>query len=569
MTSTVAPLSDRASPNEWPRIAVGFALVLLLALRVWLAFTLRVNSDEPQHLHIVWGWTQGLLPYRDLFDNHAPLFQILNAPLLQALGERADIVPWMRLATIPCYAIVLWFTYRLGRTLYDRRTGIIAVALVAFEPTFFSVSAEFRPDIAWAAAWMAALWIGVDGELTPKRAFRSGLLVGLAAAFSIKTALLMTAALIASGLLLLATTLQRRATDRIGAVRMAVVFVLGGAILPTTIAAAFASAGAWDAMSYCLTRYNTPLGLGRWSQLGWPALVLPLALPLFAWAIDRTLRDATDPSKSARRAWVLVTALVYFLLRDGYQPLIDRQDLLPLLPMLAPFVAAMLVRWMQRSAAALPGRWAVAALLVMETSMALQGSRPWQHEARAYTQELRTLLILSRPSEYVMDDKAEAIFRPRPLYWELENVALYRIAHGLMHDDVTGRLENDKVAVGVFDRERGADRSFVRDNYLTVAPHVEVAGKWLGQVRAGSAVDFDVEIPQRYAIVDADEDAGGTLDGTPYTSPRNLSAGPHRFVPSHDDDWALVWARASRMGYSPFPSAHAIHRNAARLHHAA
>src|SRR5512144_27287 len=99
---------------------MAVALLDLLALRIWLAFTLRVNSDEPQHLHTVWCWTQGLLPYRDVFDNHAPLFHLLYAPLLAALGERADIVPIMRLAVIPWYALAVWLTYRLGGVLYDR-----------------------------------------------------------------------------------------------------------------------------------------------------------------------------------------------------------------------------------------------------------------------------------------------------------------------------------------------------------------------------------------------------------------------------------------------------------------
>src|SRR6185312_17228889 len=70
----------------------------LLVLRVVYAWALHVNSDEPQHLHVVWAWTQGLLPYRDVFDNHAPLFQLICAPLLALLGERADLVALMRLA---------------------------------------------------------------------------------------------------------------------------------------------------------------------------------------------------------------------------------------------------------------------------------------------------------------------------------------------------------------------------------------------------------------------------------------------------------------------------------------
>src|ERR1700676_214435 len=55
------------------------------------------NSDEPQHLHVVWAWANGMLPYKDVFDNHSPLFQAISAPLFALLGKRADIVgQWCR-----------------------------------------------------------------------------------------------------------------------------------------------------------------------------------------------------------------------------------------------------------------------------------------------------------------------------------------------------------------------------------------------------------------------------------------------------------------------------------------
>src|ERR1700692_2471357 len=112
-------------PERTPSIAsardhalVGALLAAALLLRVAYVFAYRMNNDEPQHLHVVWAWTQGLLPYRDVFDNHAPLFHMLVAPLAAALGERADILTWMRMAMIPLSALTLWCTYLLGRELF-------------------------------------------------------------------------------------------------------------------------------------------------------------------------------------------------------------------------------------------------------------------------------------------------------------------------------------------------------------------------------------------------------------------------------------------------------------------
>ena len=56
------------------RISAGLILVLL-ASRVFAVTHYWVDSDEPQHLYGVWGWVSGMVQYRDLFDNHAPVFR--------------------------------------------------------------------------------------------------------------------------------------------------------------------------------------------------------------------------------------------------------------------------------------------------------------------------------------------------------------------------------------------------------------------------------------------------------------------------------------------------------------
>src|SRR5882672_279776 len=62
--------------------AVAMLLVLgaMLALRFLYAGHFEYDTDEAQHLHVVWGWTDGQLAYRDFFDNHAPFFHLLCAP---------------------------------------------------------------------------------------------------------------------------------------------------------------------------------------------------------------------------------------------------------------------------------------------------------------------------------------------------------------------------------------------------------------------------------------------------------------------------------------------------------
>ena len=118
-TLTISP-SERFFFSRLSGVEVWFAIALfifLLILRILYAFHYRIDSDEPQHLHVVWGWTQGMIPYRDYFDNHSPLFQMLCAPLFAALGTRADIIIPMRLAMFPLFALSIFFVGRIAGTL--------------------------------------------------------------------------------------------------------------------------------------------------------------------------------------------------------------------------------------------------------------------------------------------------------------------------------------------------------------------------------------------------------------------------------------------------------------------
>src|SRR5438045_6834015 len=103
-------------------LALTLAAVTVV-MRAVAFFHYRFDSDAPQHLHVAWAWTAGLLQYRDVFDNHAPLFHILTAPILKLVGERANVLLYMRAPMLLLFAVIIAVTYVLGRRLYSRRIG--------------------------------------------------------------------------------------------------------------------------------------------------------------------------------------------------------------------------------------------------------------------------------------------------------------------------------------------------------------------------------------------------------------------------------------------------------------
>jgi len=63
---------------------------IMIVLRIVNIIGYRFDADESQRLHVIWGWAHGLAQYRDLFDNHMPLFQIMLAPIFGLIGDWAS-----------------------------------------------------------------------------------------------------------------------------------------------------------------------------------------------------------------------------------------------------------------------------------------------------------------------------------------------------------------------------------------------------------------------------------------------------------------------------------------------
>src|SRR2546427_12452925 len=98
----VAP--DAAAEPRIGRAETAALVVLIVAGLVvralWIARRV-FDSDEAQHFHVAWGWANGRVQYRDLWDNHMPLFHLATAPLAALFGERADVLVLARIAMVP------------------------------------------------------------------------------------------------------------------------------------------------------------------------------------------------------------------------------------------------------------------------------------------------------------------------------------------------------------------------------------------------------------------------------------------------------------------------------------
>src|SRR6478672_318860 len=103
LTRRIADYFGLSYPHEFTSAAS--LLIALILLRIITIAYYRFDIDEPQHLHVVWGWARGFVQYRDLADNHMPLFQLLFAPIYKLIGDRGTILYWMRTILQSLYII--------------------------------------------------------------------------------------------------------------------------------------------------------------------------------------------------------------------------------------------------------------------------------------------------------------------------------------------------------------------------------------------------------------------------------------------------------------------------------
>jgi hypothetical protein len=542
-------------------LGLGVACFLvLLGLRWFYVTTQPWDSDEPQHLHLVWAWANGLLPYKDVFDNHSPLFQAMSAPLFSLLGERADIVAAMRWAMLPIAAVILVATYRIGTRLFSMRIGFWGTVLAASFPDLYFKFGEYRPDLFWAALWMVALAVLISGKPSPRRLFAAGILFGIAFAVSMKTTFLLLNVLVAA--LVVWTLLMAGARNRTMPSKPLTYFILcflasvtGVLIAPALVVSFFAFKGALPQMYYCVIEHNlssgaTPLALMIQRTLD---LRFWLFVPLVAggmWAIKRD----TQPDRGPQRLFFLAATGFFCPLLFTFWPLVSKQDFLPYYPLLMLTIAWPLVglgEWIASKT-----RWPIflPPLLVVCWQLAsiVQAHPPLKQTNQKNEQIIADALNLTHRGETVLDAKGQTIYRARAYYYVFEQLTRERVERGEILDDVPKWLIADRTPVVVESNWlTQATGHFVNQNYLSVGS-VLVLGMRI-TVSQTRHVQFEVAIPEKYAVVGRHGKVSGTLDGTEIAGPRDLTAGIHDLdLSSPEDAVAIVWSRAIEKGYSPF-----------------
>src|SRR5437588_2491071 len=546
--------------EEFMTAAILFALMIVLKLIN--TTTYRFDSDESQHTHVIWAWARGFVQYRDVFDNHMPLFQIMFAPIFGVIGDRATILYWLRFILLPMYFVAAWCTYRIGELLFSRRAGVWAVILVGFYTKYHFISLEFRTDNLWAPLWLLCVTVLIRGALTEPRALVAGLLLGFCFGISMKSVLLLASLPVGASIALLLVGRKRLGQSWPHLVRCTAVVLAAVALVPGAIALAFALAGAWRDFRYCNFEHNILAFLNARNHSAWWIIVFPIAFPFVVYAARLIIRAVPAPAVAFRRAFVFLICGFYVPALWSFWNLLTRQDFLPYYPLAFVLCSGALLA-VSRSLAGYDLRVTQslrrvplpAFIALIEFFIGMVTHPFWIDGARIETDLLRGVLKLTDPGDYVLDCKGETIFRQRCFRPVTESVTLERLRRGLMADNAAERCIATHTGVAVMmGRMPARARAFVWGNYIPVGDNILVAGRFLWPSSTDSTrMDFHVVIPAPYKIIARDDvPVRGTLDGIPYDGARFLAPGKHTFVQtSPGATLVLLWAQAVDRNFIP------------------
>jgi Dolichyl-phosphate-mannose-protein mannosyltransferase len=345
---------------------------LLCALWVWEIPRRGIDPDELEHLHAGLCVSQGLVPYRDFFEHHAPGLYYLTWPLFSLLGPKLTVLWTGRAVMLACAVATLWLTRRLATQQGGPLAGIVALAALASTTIFHAKAIELRPDVP---AMLFLVWGASSAMSCGRKSWRrdlwTGVLLGLACLFTQKS--VVPAAALGLGVLVSRWRSQGQEDATAPSAGMAVMscglsLVLGGLFVWLSAALLFGIAGAagtfWDSTWGLLWRWS--VRSSRWDYLR-PTLLgdLPVWIAAGIELICRLRKPRAEPAASRGDSTPLSITVLLCLFSIPFVKATYPQFYLLWMPFLAILAGTRIARFWEREGSRAEAVWiGLAALLL-------------------------------------------------------------------------------------------------------------------------------------------------------------------------------------------------------------
>ena len=303
----------KASPATGSRFADPTSIVTVVALSalpflfLLPLFGAPFERDQGTYATIARGWTEGAIPYRDLWDNKGPLLFLWYVVSFLGMGQ-TTAAPQVMAGLVA--GLCVPFVWATAGVLFDRRTALLSAAAFAlsFANVYLQVTAN--GEVFMLLPLTAGLWAFAVG--TTGGRLRWFVLAGILTTLAVLTRQSAVWTFIGYGAWL-AAVWWRHPAERARLSRAAAALVAGVVLGAAPCILYFAANGAAADLWYATFGYNLSWAATQsfWLKLVPPLLSDPLSLlgGAFFWALAlvgiwRLWR------RGDRRAWLVLAILV-------------------------------------------------------------------------------------------------------------------------------------------------------------------------------------------------------------------------------------------------------------------
>ena len=518
--------------------------IFLFAFFFLLLEKSRFRNDELQHIHTSFLVSQGKIPYKDYFDNHTPLYQLLTGFEIKlfnlkpspdfAVKIRRLSFPLTVILSVICGLIVKSFFYEEKEK--SLATASLVISLIPF------VAVQARPEPMWGALFFLSIYLFSFSPPTIKRFFLIGLLNGINVCVSLKT--------------LVFIVLPQLLTFPIlsifyptGSIFMyTLTFIIGFLIFPFIFLIYFNHLGALNEFFNFGIFYSISAGGEKVNTMLIATTIITAFVIVYFFV--KHFKEKLSPNSALFFSIFIFSAIIF-----GFYPVKESQTRFPFLVTFYLLVSVLIVSIIWKF---FKNEWLRKIILLFIIlsilSVRIIKERLFKNNNGDYYNELRILMTLQFPGKgTVMDAKGESIFWERPFYYVLETFAIREINSGIIKDTIAESLSQKSTPIvynKYFFRFPKKDLDFFNENYLPLCktPSIMVLGKKI------NTKNFDLEILLDYQLICyGGKPAIGVLDGKTYRGESIfLSKGKHSFITANKcKEILIIWSGALKSNAMP------------------
>jgi hypothetical protein len=427
---TQAP--NRNPPPAGARPDYSLTYLLLATVGFFLAWipVLPVRTfdpDEFEHSHAAWCVWKGMLPYRDFFEHHTPWYYYTLRPFFHwfsvdvSFESAQSFLIFGRVLSLLLTVFSVFVVFLIGRSLFDRKVGLLAALFLVSQPVFFEKMIEIRPDVLAIPLFLGGLFFLLRGlsncdHTAASRArwfLAAGLGLGGAIMSTQKMLFVLPGLLSGLGVWTLFAGPNRRSRMLAG------LSLLVGMAVPAAFTWGFFSLK-HGGMEFLVNNFVLNAG---WKQMvneqllkvletSWPVLLLCLLGSCVAlYPFFRTRQRQYG-------SFVLLSTFLGLVAGILVVPVAHRQYYLPILPLVCLFGAKGLCFLVELARTHSRGRLLVAATIPLFILPVLDIRHAFTQPNHQQVARLRYVFQHTKPTDLVMDGwEGTGVFRPHAFYY--------------------------------------------------------------------------------------------------------------------------------------------------------